>query len=590
MKKVSLFTLLFFCACISFAQTAVTFTFAPGSTCTNGTLTAHVTGLTPPLSISYYNNGAGTSVVHSGVTGTSDTYAYTGENLFVQVTSSSGNAYGNYFNPPFTYMVVNAYTVCPAPPSDTVHVTGGTAPYTYQWFSKPSHTTIGSGNPFSFPANGQYGVTITDANGCVSGSDYTSDSASAYSSSSFYFNMVSSAANCTNGTAGIGTISGSGVAPYSYLWSNGATSSSISGLHTGYYYLTVTDAVGCTYTNAVGVGQSVTIQTHTTVTPATCLQTNGSIISFGSGGTTPYSYLYSNGATTASVTGLAAGTYSVTVTDSRGCIGSTSTTVNASTPITATYSATASSCTSATGSATLSVTGGATPYSIAWNTYPAQTGSVASTLSPGNYGFHITDANGCAQQGLATVPPIHNITLGYAITRPTCINANGSIAVTPSGGTTPYTYSWSNGASTATNSSLAEGGYSVTVTDNSGCAVTKSVDLLASSPVTVGFVSTQESCIFANDGSITAHGVGGVAPYTYHWSSGQTTATISGLHHGNYYVTVTDANGCSTPYGYVYLGYNAANSSCYCTIKGHVYVDANNNCAYDAGEAGVQNI
>jgi uncharacterized repeat protein (TIGR01451 family) len=226
---------------------------------------------------------------------------------------------------------------------------------------------------------------------------------------------------------------------------------------------------------------------------------------------------------------------------------------------------------------------------VSWSTYPAQSGTTATNLAPGNYPFHITDANGCVQSGVAVVPPVNVITATVTGTSATCLLSNGSINVVPAGGTAPYSYSWSNGATTANVTGLAAGGYSVHITDASGCSITRFRNVEASSPVNVGLATTPVTCIYSNNGSIASNVWGGTAPYTYSWSNGQSTATATGLGTGNYYLHVTDANGC-TAHNYAQVTSNNSSNSCYCTITGTVYNDVNGNCVMDAGENGIPNI
>ena len=189
---------------------------------------------------------------------------------------------------------------------------------------------------------------------------------------------------------------------------------------------------------------------------------------------------------------------------------------------------------------------------------------------------------------MVTVPPIDVISLSFSSTPALCSLSTGSMNVTAVGGVTPYTYSWSTGAITPSITSVPSGTYEITVTDNLGCKVTKYPFLPDYSPMSVGVTATPASCIFTNDGSIAATAMGGTPPYTYGWSSGATTGTITGLPYGNYWLSVTDASGC-TASDYTYLPYDAG-TSCYCTIAGTVYNDTNHNCVQDPGEAGIPNI
>ncbi|PSK90046.1 DUF7619 domain-containing protein [Taibaiella chishuiensis] len=564
---------------------SITLTQAPCNN--NGILTAHLSGLSYPVTLQW--NVIGVVTTHSNInTPTDQLTGYSGAAVSVTATGSNGlSVYASFSAPPFTYTTTSTPAACPALGTATATPSGGVAPYTYQWLNA-SNTIVSTSNPASLPA-GQYSVKITDANGCVSGSHIIPDSLFIQGIAPFNFNITTTPANCTNGTAAVGTITGTGLAPYSYAWSNGASTPSISNLTQGVYSVTVTDANGCSRDRIAEVTQAVQIGVNTTPTNSTCLQNNGAIMVFGSGGTPPYSYLYGNGATTQTQTNLAPGYYPVTVTDANGCTGHGGGYIGTSTPVNVTYSATPSSCTAATGTATLSISGGQAPYTTNWSTFPAQTGTTANNLPAGSCSFTVTDANGCVRTGTAVIPPVATVAVNMTGSNASCTSANGSIVVTPSGGAAPYTYSWNTGASTATLNSLAAGIYTVTVTDANGCATTRSRNISTSSPVHVGLVSTPASCIFTGDGSILATASGGTAPYTYSWSNGQTTANATGLHAGNYNVHVTDANGC-TGGEYTGLGYNTANSSCYCTISGTVYHDMNNNCVRDAGEPGIPNI
>jgi hypothetical protein len=593
-----IFTFLGVAACIFAAQNSraqqpgVSFVLTQPPCNNNGILTANFTNLTPPLHVEWHLMN-GTTIVHNGVTSASDALTgYAGG--FITLTASSASPVANtdgYYQGalPFNYQVTTTSATCPANGTATATPAGGVAPYTYQWTNALTNIVASTTNPASLP-NGQYHVLITDANGCTSGSyNNYGDSIFVNTVAPFDFTITGTAANCTNGTATMGPVTGSGVAPYSYLWSNGVTATSITGLVAGNYSLTVTDAQGCQRIHDKNIQQSVTIGVNPTVTPATCVQNNGSIISFGSGGVPPYSYLYSNGVTTQTASGLSAGSYSVTVTDANGCTGHSSAYVSSSTPITATYTSTPSSCTSSTGTATLNITGGATPYNVTWSTYPAQTGTTASGLAPGSYHFHITDANGCVRDGNVPVAPVNVVSANGTVSNATCTQSNGSINLMPSGGTAPYTYLWNNGATTASVTGLPAAYYSVTITDANGCHTEWGHEIEASSPINLGFSATPASCIYANDGSITSVVSGGTAPYTYLWSNGQNTPSATGLAHGLYSLHVTDANGCVRNDNAI-VTYDPAGTSCYCTISGKVYNDANGNCVMDAGEAGIPNI
>lgn len=581
-----LITFLVLMVSISAIATGQTITFSINQQpCNNnGIVTATVTGLTNPVTVTYYV-GNQPPVVHTITSGNTDVLNnYNGAQMYVYASDNNQQtAYGNFSALPFN-VNVNGFVMvqCPNNANVPATVSGGAPPYLYNWVDKSSNLTVSTSNPASLPG-GSYDLIVMDNNGCT----VTLDSGVyVYSQASFQVGLNTTPANCTNGTA-TATVSGSGIPPYSYLWSNNATTSSINSLTAGWYTVTITDAIGCSAMGNASVPQSVTINPNIVATPATCVQNNGAVQAFPSGGMPPYTYLWNNLATTQTQTNIPSGYYSVTVTDANGCTGNQGQNVAATTPINVTYTTTPSLCTSPTGSATLNVTGGAAPYTVSWNTYPAQSGISVSGLPAGTYSFHIVDANGCVQNGSVVIQPVNIITTSFTTTSPMCTQANGSISVAAGGGSTPYTYAWSNSATSSSINNLSAGDYSVTITDNMGCSVTKSQYLASYSPVSVGISTTSASCVYSNDGVITATAYNGISPYTWNTLSG--TNTMSGLSKGTYAVGVTDANGC-TAYTTAYVSYNTSNNSCYCTVTGTVYEDANSNCTQDAGEVGIPNI
>ncbi len=590
MKKIILGVAMSLIGIITNAQTLTgTITTTPCNN--NGVYQVTASGLTAPVSYTYYT-GSGT-IVHSNINSLTDQLTgFSADGGYIYCNASDGVNYAyvySYYALPFYVSESSANPICPNTTATLSATTfsGTPGPFTYNWTNLTSLVTY-TGNNIPAPIGG-YSLSVTDqVTGCVV--TRTDSSLYAFQSSNVNISYSTTTANCTNGTASV--VATGGVAPYTYQWSNGANTASINNLVQGVYTATVTDAQGCQSNfnwNGAYVQQAVTINVNISITNATCVQTNGGAIAFATGGMPPYSYNWSNAQTGQTLTAVPAGNYYVVATDANGCFDQGGIYINSTTPISVTNMVTASSCTAATGSASLTITGGTTPYTITWNTFPVASGASIINRQPGNYNFTVTDAVGCQQSGTVYIPPISSIT-AYAYASSIICPANTGTAVTSvSGSNAPFTYLWNNGATTSQLNNVPVGGYSCVITDAVGCSVTKYVSMYSQSPVHIGLTPTDASCKFLADGSVSAIALGGSAPYTYHWSNGQTGANASGLLTGNIWVTATDINGCSTS-DHVFVNYNTANTSCYCTISGKVYKDANSNCAIDGGETGIQNI
>jgi hypothetical protein len=422
----------------------------------------------------------------------------------------------------------------------TASATGGTGSYSYLWSNGQTSASANGLLP------GTHIVTVTDANGCTDTASITVLSPAAVNSAI----TIDSNVSCNGGSDGGATISvSSGTGSFSFLWSNGVTNSSISGVHSNIYSVTVTDGIGCTDSNSVTITEPATLIASTiTDSNVSCNTGNdGGATAAATGGTMPYLYAWSNGATTASITGIATGTYSVTVTDANGCFDSTSISITEpATLISSIITDSNVSCnTGSDGAATASAIGGTMPYLYAWSN--AATAASITGLSAGTYSVTITDANGCFDSTSVT------ITEPAAVLASTIVDSNASCngaldgvaTASATGGTGAYAYLWSNGQISASANGLAAGTHTVTITDANGCFDTETVTITEPATfVASTIVDSNTSCNAASDGGATASAVGGTMPYNYAWSNSATTASISGIIAGTYYVTITDANGC----------------------------------------------
>ena len=413
---------------------------------------------------------------------------------------------------------------------------GGTSPYTYSW-SNGQTTAIAYG----LCAN-TYTLNLKDANGCTNSQTFYINQPTAISLSA---SSIPTTCGQANGIA-MATPSG-GSEPYNYSWNTKRvqTGNTATGLTVGNYTVTTTDANGCTATTNVTVSGSSGPSISSSVVPSSCGANNGKATITVSGGASPYSYSWNNGNTTAADTGLSAGTYIATVTDNNGCSTFQAVTVNdASGPSITISSVTDIACNGASnGAISTSVTGGTAPYQYSWSN--SATTKNINSLTAGPYQFTVTDANGCTAVQTVNITQPSALVTSANTTQASCGNSDGSVSVTVSGGTSPYTYSWNTGATTTSLSSVGAGTYTVTVNDKDGCSDVTQVSVSnASGPqVTIDSVGNI-SCVTGPTGVITETTYGGTPPYTYMWSNGKTTANLSGLPAGNYALTVTDNAGC----------------------------------------------
>ncbi|MBP0902413.1 beta strand repeat-containing protein [Mariniflexile gromovii] len=430
--------------------------------------------------------------------------------------------------------------------------TGGTAGYTYNW--TPGNPTGDGTTSVSGLTAGTWTCTVTDANGCTKSTSFTITQPTTLNLTAASQTNVSCFGG-SNGAASVNAATG-GAGGYTYNWTPGNPvgdgTTSVSGLTAGTWWCTVTDANGCVAVSTFTVTQPAsTVSGTTVVTNVSCNGgTNGTINLTPTGGTAPYTFNWGGGVTTEDRTGLAAGSYSVTITDANGCTGTVSgITVTQPPALVSTGSQTNISCNGGSnGSATVNATGGTPGYTYSWSP-SGGTAATATGLTAGTYTVVVTDANGCTA------------TRNFTLTQPTALSAsitaqtnvacnggsNGASTVAATGGTAPYTYTWSNGATTASVVGIAAGTYNVTVTDANGCTSAASVTITEPTTLSASITAqTNVACNGGSNGASTVAATGGTAPYTYTWSNGATTASVVGIAAGTYNVTVTDANGCTS--------------------------------------------
>ncbi|MFI5148087.1 MAG: gliding motility-associated C-terminal domain-containing protein [Bacteroidia bacterium] len=439
-------------------------------------------------------------------------------------------------------------------------VTGGTSGYTYSWSNAagnvPNQTNV---------CPGAYTCNITDSKGCTTSSTYTITQPTA-------LNITpgsTTQSSCTSNTGAASVTVSGGTPAYTYTWSPapgaGQGSPSASAMGAGTYVLTVKDGNLCaqTYTVAIttasGPSSSVLSSTNN-ICNGGCVGTAS--VSY-SGGTGPYSIVWSPapgaGQGTANASQMCANNYTATITDANNCVTSQVIAITAPPAVTGAPTTTNTACGATNGSAIAHGTGGTGALTYSWNTTPAQLSDTATNLAGGTYVVTIKDANGCTGTANATIANPGSPVLTTAALNLRC-NAvcSGKDSATVSGGNAPYTYSWSNTATTPGINGLCAGIYTCTTKDASGCTVTK-VDTIKG-PTALAVAPTQKNvvCNGGCNGKAVGTLSGGTGAYTYSWSGNASiTDSAVGLCPGTYTLNGTDANGCTTTQSFTITQPNA---------------------------------
>lgn len=505
-----------------------TVVFSQGGNPTPGIIYTGTATCTPaPLDGNYLTGlGAGTySVIITDANGCEDSTT-------VVINNTSGNLQ-------FTNEVVSNETCSDSNGSVDITITG-TAPYTYTWSTGATTEDL-----IDLPA-GSYTVDITDQLGCqISGSYILTNITNGLGISA----STITDENCGDATGAIDITTTGGVGPLSFVWSNGYTAEDIFGLSAGSYTVTISDGSVCDYMETFTVANTSTITATSAVTNETCGGSNGAIDLTVTGGTAPYSYVWSNGAVTEDLSAIPAGTYTCAISDDAGCTITTDIVVGSDNGgITLSAGITDEDCGNLDGVINLTATGGTSPYTFLWST--GQTTEDLTGIAQGTYTVTVTDQNGCSATDTYNVASTGNFNYTASITNEDCTGGNGAINLSFSGFGQPNNFTWSNGATTEDISNLSTGWYTVEMNSpfgpGGGCTMIDSffVDQNMGSLSIDSLVVTNESCSL-NDGAINAYISAGTMPYTYSWDNGATTEDLTGLSGGTFTLTVTDMNGCT---------------------------------------------
>ncbi len=424
-----------------------------------------------------------------------------------------------------------------------------------------------SGNSISYTVdwtapNGPDGETITfygaglisNGNGSTSGdrARYTSVSGTLTGASTLDITAVKlNDASCNGASDGSAEATATGGAPpYSFVWGNGETTAIATNLSAGVHTVSVTDNLNVTESTTVSIAQPLPLGINIIgISNEDCLAGNGSATVMGTNGTQPYTYLWSNGDTGASLNNVSSGTYGITVTDSNMCTGSSSVTIdknNSNLGINLVQQDDLDCFGDDDGF--LNVIASNSVGSVVYSWSHGFNGAQQSGLTAGSYIVTATDALGCQGTSEFQISQPDSIEINIIEVQPdVCGNMNGAIEVFVSGGMGTLDLDWSNGDTGTQTTGLSAGTYEITVTDDNFCEAELEIIVPENSGnIIVDTLNIVDPlCFEDNTGIISVLATNGTGLYSYAWSNGDSTSTIFNLEDGMYHLSVTDALGCS---------------------------------------------
>jgi gliding motility-associated-like protein len=474
---------------------------------------------------------------------------------------------------------------------------GGTGSHQY---SIDGGVTFQASSSFFGLAAGNYDIVIEDANGCqITGVETVTEPDVLLSNYNPIDNLCFG--EC-EGEININTIGG--VAPYTYSVDNGVTTTTqnnISELCEGSYTVLTTDDNGCTHSNSTTINDPSPLTATINQIPSTCGNNDGELSINASGGTPTYTYSIDGGASFSSAdtyNGLDDGNYSIIVQDDNSCTYSNNATVtNLPAPTIIPVNPTQPLCFGdSNGQIQVNASGGSGVLSYTMNGGAPQTNNIFSNLSAGTYSLVVIDENNCQDDTTIVLSEPTVLTHSTVENNLTCYqNSTGDIQITANGGTSPYQFSFDNGATYGPSSSinfLQAGTYDVSVMDDNGCTNLSSVTITEPPLLVIdNTIISNPLCYESCDGEIELSVSGGTAPYSYNWFGTQNPVsgnTASGLCAGDYEFQVVDDNNCTVydettienPIPFVIDNISQTNTSCNGDCDGEVIVSSSDTVGY----------
>jgi gliding motility-associated-like protein len=445
-------------------------------------------------------------------------------------------------------------------------ITGGVAPYSYNWKNSNLNTIFPDSNVItSLPAD-TYKLGVTYGKGCKTNWKLALVQPVPLDISlklKDYSGYNISCSGDSNGAAK--AIVAGGANYYKYYWhiSSEDTSKSFSIIDSAkrlkalqQYVFEVKDANNCIAKKNFALTQPLELNGYIESVNLSCkLRNNGLAFVIPNGGVSPYTYIWSIGATTDSIKNLAVGEYSVQITDTNNCTKQLSVTINSPDSLKgridviteAQYHKKGVSCYGFSDAVLAAAdSGGTKPYHYQWNVSNIDTITI-SGISAGKVEVLVIDTKGCSGKDTITVSQPQPLAIQISKQNISCYGfADGKYTALINGGTRPYSYLWTNGQKDSIAKNLRAGTDTVKVYDANNCFIELSDTLTQPKPLKSRFVSSKMPyCPATKDGAVKALGEGGTLPYKFLWSNGKSDSIIENILEGEYVLTLVDSNKCT---------------------------------------------
>ncbi len=525
-----------------------------------GSISLQISGGTGPYDI-IWSNGQTTSSITDLEAGSYSVSVTDAQNClwsqnFEIETSSSINVLEDISNSS-CYEKENGYI--------NLQVSGSASPFSYNWSNGTENKDL------PLVSNGYYQVTITDNLNCEYYFEYEVEVNEAFS-------VVDSTImiSCYNANDGEIYLNIDTSGEFFFDWSNGANTNHVKDLESGIYSVTVSDEQDCSQELTFELTNPDELIIEDSISHIGCNgASSGFVKVFPTGGQTPYQYIWDNGSILDSISGLSAGDYTVTVSDTNGCLSTKLFSIEETEPLSVIEEIENISCFGfQNGSISLEANGGQAPYNFQWSTL--ENTNIIQGLNSGNYGVTVSDDLFCSIELSYLITEPDEIMATENLTQPKCYGESGTLELIISGGQPEYDYIWSNGETSSAIDVFGGIEYIVTITDANNCSLEISKLIDQPDQLTVLPINVIDPGTNGNDGSILIGISGGTEPYEIEWNTGDKTVLLEGLTYDTYTVTVTDGNNCTDSIEIAFdqatLNYTHSiqNNDCFGDCKGNI--------------------